>query len=84
MAVVGMAANPLVPTRPAVIGPAERDGACPAWWSGWARLSAPRSLFSSTHPSLHHLHMQRRFGQIHVRKAYIPRIHPGSPTFLFR
>jgi hypothetical protein len=30
MAVVGMAANPLVPTRLAVIGPAERDGACPA------------------------------------------------------
>jgi hypothetical protein len=31
MAVVGMAANPLVPTRLAAIGPADSDGACPAW-----------------------------------------------------
>jgi hypothetical protein len=44
MAVVGMAANPLVPTRLAAIGPAERDGACPALWRGWARLSTVNRL----------------------------------------
>lgn len=39
MPVVGMAANPLVPTRPAGIGQAERDGACPVSWRCRARLS---------------------------------------------
>lgn len=29
MAAVGMVAYPLTPTRLAVIGPAEKDGACP-------------------------------------------------------
>jgi hypothetical protein len=34
MVVVGMAANPLVPTRLAFIGPTKRDGVCPAWRDG--------------------------------------------------
>ena len=41
-AVVGMAANPLAPTRPAAIGLAERDGACRVLRRCWARLSTPR------------------------------------------
>ncbi len=41
MAVVGMAANPLVPTRLAVIGPAERLGACVA--NGIAAQAPPNA-----------------------------------------
>ncbi len=55
---------------------AGREGwVCPAWRDGWAPLSTPSSLFCSPHPSLHHLHMQRRRGQVHRGKAHIPRCH---------
>ncbi len=40
MTLLRIAANPLVPTRLAVIGLAERDAACPVSQRCWARLSA--------------------------------------------
>ena len=49
---MGMAADPLVPTRLAVMGLAERDGACPAWWHGWARLSADQPPQHRDHATL--------------------------------
>ncbi len=65
MAVVGMAANPLVPTEPAVIGPAEMDGACPVG-----------SAAGHAYPPM----KRRSSARIRDRRAHVSRHHPQITT----
>ena len=82
MAVVGMAANPLVPARPAVIGLAESNGACPAPQDSRARHSLKHGSAIHRRVSLHtpgcchasraHLPLQPRHDQIQQPSAKCP------------
>lgn len=69
MALVGMAANLLVPTRPPAIGPAERDGACPVWqWCG-VRLSPDQPPQHRHHAAFANQQQQHDGGEHHFDPA---------------